>query len=178
MTMPRIERELCTGCGACVLVCPNGALSLVVDKVNLDRSRCGGCGACVDACPNGALIPVELPARSLETASPQPSSVKRPEPSTITVSVPPALQAQAEPRPSSGWVSPSSERAGTSILGRLASSLVPLARDVFVELANGWLSTLTKSSDAPRAVGPMSRRSQNAGSGQRLRRRQRRGRGW
>ena len=49
----------CTGCGRCVPVCPNGAISVGPNKDGkmiaiTDRSRCIDCGKCVDICPNEA----------------------------------------------------------------------------------------------------------------------------
>lgn len=50
-----IRAELCTGCGACVEVCPTGALYLVEGQAAVDRALCNECEACVTACPNGAI---------------------------------------------------------------------------------------------------------------------------
>ena len=47
--------NLCSGCGRCAAVCPQGVHSFVGGAHRLDRSRCRLCGACVDACPRGAL---------------------------------------------------------------------------------------------------------------------------
>ena len=46
--------ERCTGCGACVGVCPVGAVSLENGTAVTDRSLCAGCGACIEACPTHA----------------------------------------------------------------------------------------------------------------------------
>lgn len=40
----------CIHCGACVTVCPEGAVHEEGDVVVTDRERCSLCGACVDAC--------------------------------------------------------------------------------------------------------------------------------
>jgi NAD-dependent dihydropyrimidine dehydrogenase PreA subunit len=45
----------CTGCGACIEVCPTGALTLVEGKAHLDDALCRGCEVCIQACPAGAL---------------------------------------------------------------------------------------------------------------------------
>ena len=47
----------CTHCGACVGVCPSGALSLDVDtmKVLFDNEKCIACEFCVRACPPRAM---------------------------------------------------------------------------------------------------------------------------
>ncbi len=53
---PRLKynEALCTACGRCAAVCPNGAPAVRNGRLAVDRARCGGCGACVPACPNQA----------------------------------------------------------------------------------------------------------------------------
>lgn len=45
----------CIGCGRCIDACPNDALSMGENGIEIDRSRCQVCGACVQACPARAL---------------------------------------------------------------------------------------------------------------------------
>ncbi|MDR1065532.1 MAG: glycyl-radical enzyme activating protein [Oscillospiraceae bacterium] len=45
----------CLKCGACASACPNGAIELISDGLNIDREKCSACGTCVKACVNGAL---------------------------------------------------------------------------------------------------------------------------
>ena len=55
-----IESSKCTGCGACVEVCPQGAIE-VRDKVAvIDQRLCSQCGSCVEICPSGAIRAAEL----------------------------------------------------------------------------------------------------------------------
>ena len=50
-------RNLCTSCGACAEVCPNGALAYTPGSPpNIDRSLCTGCGECVASCSYEALV--------------------------------------------------------------------------------------------------------------------------
>jgi Fe-S-cluster-containing hydrogenase component 2 len=74
-----IDVARCTGCGACVEVCPVGAIALVDGKASVDEEACTGCEACVDACPEGAIQPVvqgelvpipERPAPAVRQPSP------------------------------------------------------------------------------------------------------------
>jgi len=53
-----VDVNRCTGCGACVEVCPTGAITLVNGKASVNETLCRGCGVCVDACPEGAIQPV------------------------------------------------------------------------------------------------------------------------
>lgn len=53
--MIRIRREICGYCGACVSVCPEGALELVDAYLEIDNERCKDCRICVRVCPLGAL---------------------------------------------------------------------------------------------------------------------------
>jgi Fe-S-cluster-containing hydrogenase component 2 len=74
-----IEMARCTGCGACVEVCPVGAMALVDGKARVDEETCTGCAACIGACPEGAIQPVvqgelvpvpERPAPAVRQPSP------------------------------------------------------------------------------------------------------------
>jgi len=53
----RIVDSLCSGCGACVEVCPAGALSLneQIGKSEVNPILCKGCGLCSAACRAGAI---------------------------------------------------------------------------------------------------------------------------
>lgn len=53
-----IERELCTGCGTCIGVCPTGAVSCDDGTIRVDHGRCIQCGKCYRACP-GASFPMD-----------------------------------------------------------------------------------------------------------------------
>lgn len=55
-----IDPALCTGCGACAIVCRFDALGPDEDYYRtrtyvVDEWACEGCGACVPACPYGAI---------------------------------------------------------------------------------------------------------------------------
>jgi hypothetical protein len=52
---PIVKKQLCTGCGRCLEVCPTGALHLESKTVDCDPGDCIGCAACLLACPSGAL---------------------------------------------------------------------------------------------------------------------------
>lgn len=83
-----IDVERCTGCGACVEVCPEGAIYLVDGRATVDGALCRACEVCVAACPADAIanasqtsMPSEVPARV---------PVVRPEPEVIRVRAYPA----------------------------------------------------------------------------------------
>lgn len=59
MSYLKIDKELCMGCGVCIDVCPQTALYMKDDKVEVNE-KCNLCGSCVGVCPVNALsIPRE-----------------------------------------------------------------------------------------------------------------------
>ena len=67
---PRIDPQRCTGCDACLRICPHEALTLdeKAPAYEMDPDACTGCGACVDVCEVHAVAvecDVEAPQWSL-----------------------------------------------------------------------------------------------------------------
>jgi Fe-S-cluster-containing hydrogenase component 2 len=95
--MIRINTERCNGCGACVEVCPNGALYLVEGRATVEQTLCRDCQACITACPTEAISLVTLKEVVVESVRvPAP----RPEPQVIQVktkSAPAPLRASLLP---------------------------------------------------------------------------------
>lgn len=48
-------KESCIACGECVDKCPNSALNLTKEGMQIDRDLCQGCYTCVDTCPANAM---------------------------------------------------------------------------------------------------------------------------
>ena len=54
---PMLHLERCSGCGSCVVRCPQGAIALVGGKAATDLGACVRCGECLVYCPqNGRNI--------------------------------------------------------------------------------------------------------------------------
>lgn len=147
-----VDSDLCTGCGACVPVCPTGAISLVNGKAQVDQEMCRGCEACVSECPVDAIQPVIQGELVPVRERPAPT-VYRPSPLVETAGAAVAV-------------------AGTGLLMRAAGGLV--------RAAGRWLtrSLSGSSSSLPRTVrgsvaGTTPRAGSGMGGGRRVRRRRR-----
>lgn len=49
------SKSKCIGCGACVKACPNAAVSVGEDGIQIDREICRSCGKCTESCYTDAL---------------------------------------------------------------------------------------------------------------------------
>ena len=54
--MLRVRKDLCVGCGLCIEICLQGAISVQSGKAWIDRTRCNSCGICLGICPQGAIV--------------------------------------------------------------------------------------------------------------------------
>jgi phytoene dehydrogenase-like protein/NAD-dependent dihydropyrimidine dehydrogenase PreA subunit len=64
-----VNAERCTGCNYCTITCPQGAISLEIERDTRPRvnvSACSGCGDCVYVCPNGVFSLPEKAANFIE----------------------------------------------------------------------------------------------------------------
>ena len=50
-----IDRDICNGCGLCVIVCPTGTMSLREDKATASGGESIFCGHCEAVCPQEAI---------------------------------------------------------------------------------------------------------------------------
>ncbi|MDI3503733.1 MAG: hypothetical protein PWP64_669 [Candidatus Cloacimonadota bacterium] len=62
----QILQDNCTGCTACVRVCPTEAIRVRDSKAYIDPNRCVDCGNCVTACEFHAIIPSSDPLNIIE----------------------------------------------------------------------------------------------------------------
>jgi len=128
--MITIDSGKCTGCGACVERCPEGAIRLVDGLAGIDQAKCKGCEACVEVCPENAILPVNVQEIEGELV---PVEVKK-------VTVEPQRQRALVPR------------KGLAVLPWLGAALTFVAREIVPRLADAALdawdrrSALTASS--------------------------------
>ncbi|MBD3175614.1 MAG: ferredoxin [Armatimonadia bacterium] len=52
---PEIDRERCTGCTQCLLICPVGAIERRGMRCFVSSEVCVRCGRCPTVCPNEAI---------------------------------------------------------------------------------------------------------------------------
>ncbi|MBI5848997.1 MAG: 4Fe-4S binding protein [Nitrospirae bacterium] len=63
----KVNRQLCTGCEACVQSCPYDAIVIKEDKAEITE-MCQLCRACMSVCPEGAISEVKEASDTKETA--------------------------------------------------------------------------------------------------------------
>ena len=55
-----VNKKKCAGCGACLRVCPHGAIKIGPDgKAFIDQKKCQKCGTCQEICPFDAIQKIE-----------------------------------------------------------------------------------------------------------------------
>lgn len=61
MVLPKIDRELCVGCGRCSISCHDGGHQAISfdesRKPRIIGQKCVGCHLCIHVCPTGAISP-------------------------------------------------------------------------------------------------------------------------
>ena len=56
-----VDKEVCTGCGECVEVCPVEVFELNDDKSEpVHADECLGCESCIEVCEAGAITVEEI----------------------------------------------------------------------------------------------------------------------
>ncbi len=128
-----VRAEHCDGCGACVEVCPTGALYLVDGKAAVESSLCRGCEACVAACPRKAIVIADD---------------LKPETEPVRV---PALR--PEPEVVQGKVEPASPPLRSRVPPLVGTALAWVGREIVPRLADYVLYGLDRRKDGQRAVG-------------------------
>ncbi len=68
VSKPKLDPNLCIGCGLCVKMCPPQSLKLVNGKPVFDLPNCIRCYCCQEHCPKGAIVPRKtMPMKLAET---------------------------------------------------------------------------------------------------------------
>ena len=50
-----VDEKKCISCGACIAICPVGAIKFANGKANIDPKKCIACGSCQQFCPVEAI---------------------------------------------------------------------------------------------------------------------------
>jgi ferredoxin len=152
-----IDAERCTGCGACLGVCPAGAIALVNGGARVVEETCTGCGACLDVCPEDAMHPVVQ--GELVQVEERPMLERRP-------AAPPA-PAVERTRPLVETAGPAVAAVGVGVLMRAADALMRAIGGWLAERPAGRSTIPPATRDETEAAGRAN------GRGRRIRRRRR-----
>jgi NAD-dependent dihydropyrimidine dehydrogenase PreA subunit len=156
-----IDVDRCAGSGACVEVCPTGAIYLVNSRATVDHTLCSECEACIAACPTEAIT-LATPERG-PAAEPVRVPARLPEPAVVQV------RTQTVPVP-----------FRTRVLPVVGAGLVWAGREIVPRLADLLLDTLDRRTARQQTTGivrdPGSAVRGGKGSGRQWRRRRRGGR--
>jgi Fe-S-cluster-containing hydrogenase component 2 len=159
-----VDVAACTGCGACIDVCPAGAIALVDGGARIDETACERCGACIEVCPSGALKPViAINTTGERTVVPGPTA-KAPAAQV------PAVKTESSDQGLMTEVGAAVVAAGTGLVLHAMRNLMRFGLDLL--RGSDSLSPEPRSRDASAAV-----TRQGPGSGGRRSRRRRHGRG-
>jgi len=154
--MPYVSAERCNGCGACMDVCPTGAVRLKDNKAVIAQDLCRECGACIEACPVEAISwePVEAKQQSV-------LPIVQPSPEIIRVQRP-------TPMPKRRWL----PVLGTT-LAFVGREIMPRALDWFLDTWDRRQATSRKVNgvSAPGKMTTTPQSGMSASSGRRRRRR-------
>jgi ferredoxin len=52
---PKVDKKMCTLCRACLDSCPDKAISIKFEDIEIDYSKCISCFCCHEACPHAAI---------------------------------------------------------------------------------------------------------------------------
>ena len=108
-----IQSQQCIGCGACIEVCPEGAIQLNNGLATINQDKCRQCEVCLTVCPQKAIVAILEKEPVSDTFSfvpvqPQPAAVQYARPTSSIVP----------------WVGTALAFVGREILPRLAVSLL------------------------------------------------------
>jgi len=120
MMMVYVKVDACEGCGACVQVCPTGAVRLFAGKAIINAQLCTACEACVGACPADAITVAGSLAQAVPADAQFPATAR------------PEQKTQSAPGGLALW---------TGIaLALVEHRIVPRLADAFVVALEQWLS--------------------------------------
>ncbi|MEN6568266.1 MAG: DUF362 domain-containing protein [Veillonellales bacterium] len=54
---PHVSGAACVGCGTCVKICAQSAITVTDKRAAIDHSKCAGCGRCIGVCHSNAIVP-------------------------------------------------------------------------------------------------------------------------
>ncbi|MCD6576621.1 MAG: 4Fe-4S binding protein [Anaerolineaceae bacterium] len=140
-----VDPGACSGCAACVSVCPSDAISMAKGVAVIDQSLCTLCQRCLDVCPTGAITAVETLDQTAETTMPASSSLEVIDAEPISVIQKPEHNSLAE--------------LGARMIPRLFDALI------------GFLDLQQKNKSAPKNSRSFINTSHSSGSQRRRRQR-------